>query len=337
MEESTIRPTTTAPDTHTHSTDSRNADNADTNPSDLEASNTAKEENGPFPSSSRRHLETAAFSSLLENLPSELRDLILLSIPDIPTLRSLTHASPVMHAQYRSNRHRILSACLARELDGLFVDAYACLMSRARALGPVRTDEKIVAFLNGYYLWLSGSGPGAGDVSLLDPSDVRWLAAYQLSVALPMARWYSAWALANLEQATIAATGSAEDVRSWGNMSPSRSEERRVLQALYRYETFHNLFGQNESMRLGGFRHDEINEIFFCLLDPWEAEAVGCIDLFVRQRYENIFDQVKEDLHPRNPRFELEEKSAGSFDLVDKLSGRPTLRQKPSFWQTYNR
>ena len=334
MEESTIRPTTTPPDTHIHH--SVNTGNATIDPSNLEASNTAKEEDGSFLNSSRRHFETATSSSLLENLPSELRDLILLSVPDLPTLRSLTHASPVMHAQYRSNRHRVLSACLARELDGLFVDAYACLMSRARALGSVRTNEKIVVFLNGYYLWLSGSGSGEGDVNSLDLSDVQWLAAYHLSVALPMARWYTAWALANLGQAAMAATEPAEDVRSWKNMPLSRSEERRVLQALYRYETFHNLFGQNESMRLGGFRHDEINEIFFCLLDPWEAEAVGCIDLFVRQRYENIFDQVKEDIHPKNPRFELEENSAGSFDLVNKPSGRLTLRQKRSFWQIYN-
>ena len=333
MEESTNNTTTTPPDTHTHS---NNADNANTDdPSNSNASDTAKQKIGSLPSSSSgRYLETpASSSSALENLPPELRYLILLSASDLTTLRSLIHASPVMHAQYRNNRHRLLCACLTRELDGFFVDAYACLMSQARALGPVRTDEKIVGFLNRYGAWLSGSGLGASDVSSLDPSDVRWLAAYHLSVALPMARWYSAWALANLEQATMAATEPAGNARSLENMPLSRSEERRILRALYRYETFHHLFGQNESMRLGGFRHEEINEIFFSLLDPWEAEAVGCIDLFVLQRYENILDHVKEALDPENSRFEREEKSGWSFDLVGKRLGRFTAPFRNAFFK----
>ena len=328
MKESTNNTITTPPNTHIHSR------NANTDLDNSDAPCVANSANELDPSDSTRHLETAASPSPLENLPPELRDLVLLSAPDLPTLRSLIHASPVMHAQYRSNRDSLLGACLARELDGFFVDAYACLMSQARALGPVRTDEKIVGFLNSYHTWLSGSGPGAGDVSSLDPSDVQWLAAYHLSVALPMARWYSAWALANLEQATVAAAEPAEGVRSWENMPLSRSEERRVLRAVYRYETFHHLFGQNESMRLGGFRHEQINEIFFCLLDPWEAEAVGCIDLFVRQRYENIFDQVKDDLHPKNSKFKVEENLRRSFDLVDKRPGRLTAPIKNASLQS---
>jgi hypothetical protein len=98
----------------------------------------------------------------------------------------------------------------------------------------------------------------------------------------------------------------------------SRSEEMRIFRALYRYETYYHLFSRNCGERRGGFRHHEINELFFCLFDPWEAEAVGCVELFVRLRYEDIFNKAKSDLHPENPRFRLENgiySPEGSFDL----------------------
>lgn len=75
--------------------------------------------------SSNGFLGTPTSHSRLENLPSELRSKILSDMPDLPTLRSLVHASPIMHAQYRHDRNTILRACLGRELDGFLVDAYA--------------------------------------------------------------------------------------------------------------------------------------------------------------------------------------------------------------------
>ncbi|KXX76542.1 hypothetical protein MMYC01_204890 [Madurella mycetomatis] len=291
---------------------------------EFDASDVEDATDGHAPGSGHR-LEIPRSSSSLENLPSELRDQLLLNVPDLPTLRSLIHASPVMHAQYRSNRNRILCACLGRELDGFFVDAYACLMSRARVLGPIRTDEKITVFLNAYQGWLSGPSPLA-DLNSVDPGYVRWLAAYHLSVARPLARLYSTWALTNLMQEisssagqeTAGAAAAAAAAAGDQDAALSKSEGVRIYRALYRYETYYHLFGRNQAKRQGGFRHHEINEIFFCLFNPWEAEAVGCIDLFVQQKYENIFDEVKGDLHPTNPKFRLANgmfNPEGSFDL----------------------
>ncbi|KAK4232784.1 hypothetical protein C8A03DRAFT_39585, partial [Achaetomium macrosporum] len=132
-----------------------------------------------LPGNARSLEASESSSSPLENLPAELRDQLLMNAPDLATLRSLVHASPVMHAQYRSNRDRLLRACLHRELDGFFVDAYACVMSRVRALGPLRTDETITAFLDSYRGWLSYSAPSAppGLVESVDPGYVRWMAA----------------------------------------------------------------------------------------------------------------------------------------------------------------
>jgi hypothetical protein len=277
-------------------------------------------------SSSKRRLETESSSSRLESLRSELRFQLLLSMPDLLTLRSLVHASPTMHAQYRYNRHAILCACLDRESDGFFVDTYANLKSRVRELGSPRTDEMITGFLDSYRSWLCGSIP-LPDMNSISPNCVRWMAAYQISVAQPLVRLYSNWALANLGKA--AGDEDAADVpmsnHSHGTKR-SRSEEIRISRALYRYGTFYHLFGRNKGARIGGFRHHEINEIFLCFFDPWEAEAVGCIDRFVRQRYEDIFNEVRNDLSDTNPRFRQENgliNPVGSFNLVGEHDGKP--------------
>ncbi|KAI0548220.1 hypothetical protein F4679DRAFT_596958 [Xylaria curta] len=273
-------------------------------------------------------------SSRLENLPVELGLLLLSSMPDLPTLRALVHASPILHAQYRYNRNSILRACLSRELDGFFIDAYATAMSRVRDLGP-RTDETIADYLDTYQTWLSSSAPFP-NMKSISPGRIRWMVAYHISVARPLARFYSNWALANLKKAVLASTSRQGIVEAGINevakkeveedaaaqddhdTELSRSEEIRLFRALYRYETYYHLFGRNQGQRQGGFRHHEIHDLFFCLFDPWEAEAVGCIETFVRSKYEDIFNQVKADLHPRNARFRQENgvyNPEGSHDL----------------------
>ena len=257
-----------------------------------------------------QHPPCASPFSLFENLPAELRDNILLHIPDLPTLRSLVRASPTMHAQYRINRDTLLRTCLARELDGCFVDAYACVKSRVREIGPVRTDEKIAEFLAGYAVWLSGSSPRP-HIQSLNSSLCRWLAAFHVSVVRPLGRRYAAWALANLARKRVPSSLGREpaEAEAEAEAAPdpqptlSRSEEIRIFRALYRYETFCHLFGRNKGLRRGGFREEAMNEMFLCLFDPWEAEAIGCIDLFMRDKYKHIFLEVKWDLDDANPKF----------------------------------
>ena len=274
----------------------------------------------------------------LERLPAELREQILLHAPDLPTLRALVQASPVMHAQYLSNRDSILRVCVERELDGLLVHAYACLKSRVHCLGRKRTDEAIAGFLDAYRGWLpSGSSPRA-DLDSVEPSLVRWIAVFHLEVARPLTSMYGAWALANLVQAaTSSSSGEQKPEAATSETAPagtapasnheatlSRSEEIRIMRALYQCQIYHHLYGRNRGDRRGAFQDHEINDTFFSLFDPWESEAVGCIDLFVRQRYEVLFDRVLADLHPTNPRFKLPNgvpNRTGSFDLIPEHEG----------------
>ncbi|KAH6627922.1 hypothetical protein F5144DRAFT_594048 [Chaetomium tenue] len=173
-----------------------------------------------------------------------------------------------MHAQYRSNRDTLLRACLARELDGCFVDAYACLKSRVRMMRPVRTDEKITDFLAGYRTWIEGPSPPP-DLSSLNPGSCRWVAAFHVSVIRPLCRRYAAWALANLARTRGTSPNSqgAANKKADSEAAPasqptlSRSEEIRIFRALYRYETFCHLFGRNRCNRYGGFQEEKINEM----------------------------------------------------------------------------
>ncbi|KAK4032832.1 hypothetical protein C8A01DRAFT_50464 [Parachaetomium inaequale] len=259
-------------------------------------------------------------SSALENLPAELRDQILLSAPDLLTLRSLVHASPVLHAQYRTNRDALLRACVARELDGFFVDAHACLMSRAVALGSIRTNVRITDFLDGYRGQLSGSRPRADVHSVNKPGSIRWLAAFHRTVARPLAHRYSTWALANLTQASSSSSEdqkAAETAASEMDIALSRSEEIRIFRALYRYETYYHLFGLNQATRVGIIEMPDINNLFFGLFDPWESEAIACLDVWVRQEYERLFDQVQDDLSAKNPKIRLADRH---FDYEASLN-----------------
>ncbi|RFU75927.1 hypothetical protein TARUN_6330 [Trichoderma arundinaceum] len=225
--------------------------------------------------------ETLRSSSPLENLPAELRHKLLMSMPDLPSLKAIVHASPLMHAQYLYSRGTILRSCLGRELGGLFVDAFATLKSRVSILGSPRTNGMIEGFLDSYNGWLFG--------------------LTRLSVATTGSSSVRKWALENLYTGTSHLLG--EEKKKDVSLELQRSEEIRIFRAIYRCETFHHLFGNNRGRRRGAFRFNEVNEFFLCLFNPWEVEEIGCIDLFVRDNYEGLFNQVKADLSPSNTRF----------------------------------
>ncbi|KAK8051718.1 hypothetical protein PG993_003103 [Apiospora rasikravindrae] len=263
------------------------------------------------------------FAPTLESLPPELRFQILASMPDLLSLRSLVRASPVLHAQYLHDRSAILCSCMERELDGFVLDAFALPTSRVRYIGSPRTDEKIKDFLEGYGGWISGSRPYLS-VAEMHPSSLRWIAAYHTSVALPLAHRYAKWAIENLTTLASSVTTAQRDPRDderidskANEIKLSRSEEIRIFRALYRYDTFYHLFGQNRGVREGTeFLRHNVNDTFCGLFHPWEVEAFGTVDLFVREQYHKLFEEVMWDLCDENPRFHQN----GNFYPSDSLN-----------------
>ena len=214
----------------------------------------------------------------IETLPAELREWILFHILDLPTLRSLVRASSVIHAQYRGSRAKILRACLNAELEGFFIDVHAC--HRSRALKPFSTNDDVEDFLDAYRACLLGPIP-----AVIDLLSLRMVARYHLAVARPLAQMYTTWALSNLAGATAAS--------GYQNTNLSRSERIRLFKAIYRNETYHNLFGHNHrGEHYQPFAEYQISNVFFSLFEPWDVEAIGCVDLFVRHWYDGIFDKI---------------------------------------------
>ncbi|KAI0798910.1 hypothetical protein GGR55DRAFT_693041 [Xylaria sp. FL0064] len=219
-------------------------------------------------------------------------------MPDLETLRSMINASPVMHAQYLHDRHTILSACLDRELDGFYVDAYANMKSRPVDLGWVRSNESNTKFLDSYKGWLTAPNSYPSTKSL-PPSRVRWMAAYHIAVARPLVRRYGSWALQNLRDETKLVEARERTACDHRNNELSRSEEVRFFRALYRLEVYCHIFGMNMGCRDDSlFEGMDIYEVFLCIFHPWEAEAIACLHNFLREQWHIIFVDVRDDIRP---------------------------------------
>ncbi|KAK1718261.1 hypothetical protein BDP67DRAFT_604963 [Colletotrichum lupini] len=121
------------------------------------------------------------------------------------------------------------------------------------------------------------------------------MAAFHVSVTRPIARLYANWALGNLRQVV---TG-ADNVTSL-----SRSEEIRIYRAIYRFETYCHLFGRNKGVQSYGFRSDKIRNTFFGIFNPWDVEAFGSIYLFIKSKYDRLFDEVKDNAADTNPKIQ---------------------------------
>lgn len=272
-------------------------------------------------------VEPSEAQMTLENLPPELRSQILYSIGDLRTLMSLVRSSPTYHEQYRLDREKILEHCLDNELDGLYIDALATVGSRARKLGPKRTDEVITTFLDSYRQWLSGPCDSLAAVSnamSMKGSDLRWLSSFHQLTVLPLAEFFCRWAHTNLSRAAVSSENAIQDEQATTQKMDlsliSNSERIRIMRALYRCETYYHLFGRNKGNRFGFFRDTEIAEIFFSIFQPWEAEEIGCVEFFIQTEYTHVFNEVQADLHPKSPRFDDQwdgrgQEPDGSYEL----------------------
>ncbi|KAJ8125260.1 hypothetical protein O1611_g8378 [Lasiodiplodia mahajangana] len=245
------------------------------------------------------HVTVATSNSRLESLPAELRIQILASMPDLGTLHSIIHASPVMYAQFSFNRNGILATCMGREFEGFFADAYANLRCRISEMRmnyecdrSYQYDKKrTTRFLNSYNNWLKAPDYSPNATSL-SPKRIRWMIAYHMSIARPLVRRYSSWALENLRQAAGPKMDTTDDGE--GNRL-SRSEEIRIFRALYRYETYCHTFSFLSPTHVS-FRY--VGKSFFGLFDPWEVEAIGCMATFIEQQWNAFFDRVQDDMEP---------------------------------------
>ncbi|KAK4098005.1 hypothetical protein N658DRAFT_509926 [Parathielavia hyrcaniae] len=264
--------------------------------------------------------------SRLESLPAELRHEILTQVQDISDLKSLVHASPVLHQQYLIGRKAFLGAALKPALGNGLVDAYAVHTSTAMAHKQqppyYELEESATRHLLDHYVALRSVSPDQL-LAEVNPSedDLAAMANFYLSVASPLVELCASIFLRNVG-------GDPSSLRV-GNLS--RTERARLLRALYRFELYCTLFGVGP-MGCGRGLALPMNDIlrsFFCLFRPWEIEEIDCVYRIIREHYETVFDAIQSDVARDNPRFEHWQRPytpPGSFDL-DSYFNRDALRQ----------
>lgn len=166
----------------------------------------------------------SALQSALEKLPVELQTLILSSAPDLRSLRSLVHSSPILHRLYCGSRLRILQSVLGNVLGGMVIEALATphcdtmLFEEASQefFGWPFNEEDEARYNMPESYWLSR----------LNLSDTIHLLHFHIRAIDPVTEQFVNWALASLNI-------SPEEKRNW--QQPLRPMERRRIQrAMYR-------------------------------------------------------------------------------------------------------
>ncbi|KAI1739682.1 hypothetical protein F4680DRAFT_466195 [Xylaria scruposa] len=246
----------------------------------------------------------------LEKLPPEVRRQ-LLSILELEELNTLVHASPVFYQQYLLDRKYLLCKSLEKTLCGVTTDAYAVYQSGLADFANTRTREGVSQFLKVYQDQCSSAQYSILTESLTEDAAVG-MATFVFSIIKPLVGHYTRWALANLAN---------ETGNSHSHEPLSKTEEIRLMRALYRFQLCCNLFGNNHyrtswQIDLRFMSHDILN-IFFCIFEPWEVEEIACIHTFVKEKYDQIFRDIYWDVHKENPKFKGQRPITpeGAFDL----------------------
>lgn len=226
----------------------------------------------------------------LESLSAELRLRVLSTMPDLESLGSLIHASPVYLAQYRLDRESILSCLLDADMGReVLIDAIAAFRSQPSKAGPsTRPNSNVTDFIDLYGWWRYTRSPIAmlKSVSL---AELRWIMCNHMSTVRPLASQV-------IDMAFTFLTSAAAYVEPWRAREESRASEpasvwpdgvssterTRILRALYRLQIFCNLFGGQQYQ---SFTCEEIQHMFFCQYNAWEVEEMNCVSEWIGQEW----------------------------------------------------
>lgn len=136
--------------------------------------------------------------------------------------------------------------------------------------------------------------------SFTDVEAVAMVSFYFLNVK-PITEYYTRWLFKNLT------TEAAEYVQHARQPTlASRSEEIRLIRAIYRFEMLCQIAGPASNTTYSSRR--ALVCIFLEHFNAWEIEELFSFYQFVETRYSNTFDSIRSDLHPDNPRFENEDR-----------------------------
>ncbi|KAI9784464.1 MAG: hypothetical protein M1839_002120 [Geoglossum umbratile] len=237
---------------------------------------------------SLRALESSFSKSRLTGLPPELRLQILAEL-ELGPLRALVNASSVFYRDYHCNRRFVLTSCLQLTLQDITVDACAVLQSPSVQTGEVWTRDRVTQFLDSYQDQRALAYKSQFTKHLTEEEAIEMADTYWFTIR-PLASYYVDWVGAYLR-------GKFKSFRSYGPLS--KTEETRVLRALYRYELFSHLFGESPSRNAkihNVFPVIDVLKLFLGLFEPWEVEEMVCIHNFTVEKIREILPSLPGDL-----------------------------------------
>lgn len=241
------------------------------------------------------------WDSSLETLPPEIRR-DLLSILDLPELKALVRASPVFHQQYLFDRHYLLCLSLENTLGILAVDAYTIS-------GVAGNDE--LGLLESYSeeTWRRPM-PLVGQ---LTENRANEMAAFYLHYVKPITERFGRWALNNLaREVGQGANGNEKEAR------PSHTEMMRLTRATYRFQLLSQLVNLDDWTKRNNA--ESSIQVLFDNIQPWAIEELLAFYEFAEEIYNGVFNRIRWDMHPQNPKFNDQARPPtpdGAFDLIN--------------------
>ncbi|OJJ33592.1 hypothetical protein ASPWEDRAFT_71083 [Aspergillus wentii DTO 134E9] len=245
-------------------------------------------------------------SSLLDNLPAEIKTYIFYHIPDFPSLKSLVLSSPSFHAIYRSQRKHFLSTVIQRCVQlPVMVDAIAFLTAlrgqqeRTRLVIPPR--KALDDFLSHYHLLRAVL---QAPVSLIEheykgpevnTSDVFPNLAEDDLIEMAHLHHIVLFLTSKMANDCCQHRPNAETLDE-GSIILAPSESFRIQRAFYRLEIFRLLFNTQGLVLNDGepFSKEEVlspsdqSDLFLTIFSPWEMEEIQCIREFIYRVYETL-------------------------------------------------
>ncbi|KAA8647156.1 hypothetical protein EYZ11_009560 [Aspergillus tanneri] len=250
---------------------------------------------------------------VFESLPTELRILILRSLPDEHTLKCLVHASPVYHDTYGLAKKDILCALVRRQYGVVGLEEpLAAIHSEGLHAEVACNKGQITTLLDQLRCHRESSLASSAEV----PGTQESINLLHLHRKLRF--------LLNAYCAR-APCPPGVDPNTWQQnlpLRPSATEKARILRALCRLQTYCNIFGSREwtqerpfdptislpckrasSTWYRNFTIDRMWSLFFGGMPTWEVEEFGSVWMFIRHEYNNVFAQITREFPRSDPRW----------------------------------
>lgn len=244
----------------------------------------------------------------LEELPTELRILILSSISDLHSLRSIVHASPACHQAYQHVRSELLQNMLYKEYNGLVnvTDAVTAMRSKGLHAYVPSNKERIISLLDS---WLRSDEIRR----LVLPSTASVPdAPASVDETIQLLHLHRVMTFLLNDYCNVAPCPKWMDQTKWENevlpLCLSDTEKVRCLRGFYRLQIFANIFGPIEypvhEFNVGKkddwdrkmFSKEEAWRVLFGTMAPWEVAELGCVFQYIHERYSVPYYEIAESL-----------------------------------------